>query len=218
MTENQNLEKDPDLDFDAWLSGGARKAHYVTLYSRADLIADIEELEKRRVAEAVIREEDASLGGEPSPNAELDERIHALYRLLDASKREFRVSGLSETELEAIRTEVRKDLKDEIDRIASEAREDAKSTVRRMGNLNAVETNNVLRARSLEAANRFIETETSIRAISQCTTTKFNGEWMPVTETQFRRLLEVIGAQVELLNKAFSRAANEAPVVTVPKS
>ena len=216
MTEN--LSNEPDLDFDAWLSGGARKAHYVTLYSRADLIADIEELEKRRVAEAAVREEDASLGGEPSPNAELDERIGALYRQLDESKREFRVTGLSEPELETVRAGVRKELKDEIDRIAADAREDAKATVRRMGNLNAVETNNVLRAKSLEAANKFIEAETSIRAISQCTTTKFNGEWMPVSEAQFRRLLEVIGAQVELLNRAFSRAANEAPVVTVPKS
>ncbi len=218
MTENLNLDKDLDLDFDAWLSGGARKAHFVTLYSRADLIADIEELEKRRVVESVVNAEDASLGGEPSPNAELDERIHALYRQLDASKREFRVTGLSETELETIRAEVRKDLKDEIDRVAADAREEAKATVRRMGNLSAAETNNVLRARSLEAANKYIETETSIRAISQCTTTKFNGEWLPVRETQFRRLLEVIGAQVELLNRAFSRAANEAPVVTVPKS
>ena len=218
MSDTLNLEKELDFDFDEWLSGGARKAHYVTLYSRADLIADIEELEKRRVVEAVVREEDASLGGESSPNAELDERINALYRQLDASKREFRVSGLSETELETIRAQVRKDLKDEIDRVSADAREEAKATVRRMGNLNAAETNNVLRARSLEAANKYIETETSIRAISQCTTTKYNGEWLPVSETQFRRLLEVIGAQVELLNRAFSRAANEAPVVTVPKS
>lgn len=217
MTETVNVHKEPDIDFDEWLAGGARKAHYVTLYSRADLIADIEELEKSRVVEAMVREDDAALGGEPSPNAELNERIHSLYRQLDASKREFRVTGLSETELDTIRTGVRKDLKDQIDSIAAEAREEAKATVRRMGNLSAVETNNVLRAKAVEAANKFIETETSIRALSQCTTTKFNQEWLPVTETQFRRLLEVIGAQVELLNKAFSRAANEAPVVTVPK-
>lgn len=217
MTENLNLDKESDIDFDAWLSGGARKAHYVTLYARADLIADIEELEKRRVVEAVVREEDTSLGGEPSPNAELDERIRALYLQLDASKREFRVTGLSETELEAIRSEVRKDLKDEIDRIAAEAREEAKATVRRMGTLSAAETNNVLRGKALDASNKFIDMETSIRALAQTTTTKRNGEWVPISEDQFRRMLDVIGAQVDLLNRAFSRAANEAPVVTVPK-
>lgn len=217
MTENLNLDKESDIDFDEWLSGGARKAHYVTLYARADLIADIEELEKRRVVEAVVREEDTSLGGEPSPNAELDERIRALYLQLDASKREFRVTGLSETELEAIRSEVRKDLKDEIDRIAAEAREEAKATVRRMGTLSAAETNNVLRGKALDASNKFIDMETSIRALAQTTTTKRNGEWVPISEDQFRRMLDVIGAQVDLLNRAFSRAANEAPVVTVPK-
>lgn len=220
MSENQTTPAadELDLDLDAWIAGGARKAHYVTLYARADLLADIEELERRAAVETQADLEPSLGGGKDSGVSELTARIHELYRQLDASKREFRVTGMSETELEEIREEVRRDCKDTLDAVAAEARNAAKDTVRRMGNLSALETNNVLRAKAVEAASKFVENESSVRALARTTSTKTRGEWVQVNEDQFRRMLQIIGAQVELLNRAFSRASNEAPVVTVPKS
>lgn len=208
-----------EIDFDSWLAGGERKAHFVTLYARADLIADIEELEKKRVVETVVREEDASFGGEESPNAALDEQINALYLQLDASKKEFRVSSRTAPELEAIREQVLIDFKEAADNAASKARTAAKDLTKRMGITAVVDVNNLIRAKALEASNTIIDREVSIQAIAASTTIRVGDGWQPLTADQIRRLYEVIGeSQVDALNRAFSRAAHEAPVVTVPKS
>ncbi|MCC3276372.1 hypothetical protein LJ753_10870 [Arthrobacter sp. zg-Y20] len=207
-----------ELDLDDWLTGGQRKAHPVTLYSRADLLADIEELEaERRIQERMVSPEDAPLGG--SPTTDLDGRIDALYAQLHASKKEFRVSSLTQPEVEVIRAQVRKDLKEAIDLAAAEAREEAKNTVRRMGVTTPAEVNNVLRAQALEAANKVIEHETTARVLAACTVMRRGAEWVSLTVEQVKRIEKTIGSsQIDNWNRAFSRAANEAPVVTVPKS
>lgn len=207
-----------ELDLDDWLTGGQRKAHPVTLYSRADLLADIEELEaERRLQERIIAPEDLPLGG--SATTDLDERIDALYSQLHASKKEFRVSSLTQPEVEAIRAQVRKDLKEAIDLAAAEAREEAKNTVRRMGVTAPAEVNNVLRAQALDAANKVIEHETTARVLAACTVMRRGAEWVALTPEQVKRIEKTIGSsQIDNWNRAFSRASNEAPVVTVPKS
>lgn len=208
-----------EIDFDSWLNGGERKAHFVTLYARADLIADIEELEKKRVVGTVVREEDASLAGEESPNAGLDEQINTLYLQLDASKKEFRVTSRTAPEVEAIREQVLVDFKDAADSAAAKARTAAKELAKRMGITAVVDINNLIRAKALEASNTVIDREVSIQAIAASTTMRSGDGWETLSAEQIRRLYSVIGeSQVDALNRAFSRAAHEAPVVTVPKS
>lgn len=217
MTDS--TEPTVEIDFDSWLAGGERKAHFVTLYARADLIADIEELEKKRVTEQVVREEDASFGGEGSPNAAVDEQINALYLQLDASKKEFRVSSRTAPELEAIREQVLIDFKDAADTAAKKARVAAQDLAKRMGVTAVVDVNNMIRTKALEASNTIIEREVSIQAVAASTTMRVGDGWQPLTADHVRRLYEVIGeSQADILNRAFSRAAHEAPVVTVPKS
>lgn len=208
-----------EIDFDSWLNGGERKAHFVTLYARADLIADIEELEKKRVVETVVREEDASFAGEESPNAGLDEQINTLYLQLDASKKEFRVTSRTAPEIEAIREQALVDFKDAADSAAAKARTAAKDLAKRMGITSVVDINNLVRAKALEASNTVIDREVSIQAIAASTTMRSGDGWETLSAEQIRRLYSVIGeSQVDALNRAFSRAAHEAPVVTVPKS
>lgn len=216
---SKTTEPTVEIDFDSWLAGGERKAHFVTLYARADLIADIEELEKKRVVEATVSEDDASLGGEVSPNAALDEQIAALYLQLDASKKEFRVSSRTAPEIEAISEQVQIDFKDAADAAAARARTAGKEMAKRLGVTAAVDVNNFVRGKALEASNKVIEREVSIQAIAASTTVRVGDGWQQLTADQVRRLYEVIGeSQVDALNRAFSRAAHEAPVVTVPKS
>lgn len=217
MTDSTNPTV--EIDFDSWLSGGERKAHFVTLYARADLIADIEDLTKRRVVEEAVNEDDASFGGEASPNAELDEQINSLYLQLDASKKEFRVSSRTAPEIEAIREQVLVDFKDAADAAAAKARKAAQDLAKRMGVTAVVDINNMVRTKALEASNTIIEREVSIQAVAASTTMRVGDNWQPLTAEQVRRLYDVIGeSQVDALNRAFSRAAHEAPVVTVPKS
>ena len=218
MTENLNLDKEPDIDFDAWLAGGARKAHYVTLYARADLFALLEQLQQQLRVEQQATQHEATIGGD-SPTKELEDRIEAVYTELYASRREFRVSALIEDEVEAIRKQVRKDLKDAADEVAAEAREEAKTMAKRLGITAPTELNTFLRGRSLEAVNKLVEAETSLRCIAASLSAKQGDGWLQLSEDQVRTLhAKIGGAQIDLLNRAFSRAANEAPVVTVPKS
>lgn len=215
----KTIEPAVEIDFDSWLNGGERKAHFVTLYARADLIADIEELEKKRVVVTVAREEDASFGGDESPNAELDAQINALYLQLDASKKEFRVTSRTAPEIEAIREQVLVDFRDAADSAAAKARTAAKDLAKRMGITAVVDINNLVRAKALEASNTVIDREVSIQAIAASTTMRSGDGWEALSAEQIRRLYSVIGeSQVDALNRAFSRAAHEAPVVTVPKS
>lgn len=212
------IDNQIEPDFDEWLSGGERKAHFVTLYGRADLYADIEELERQRVVAQEVAEEDRSMAGDDDPNAELDEKINALWLQLDQSKREFRVSARTEPELAVIREEVTKDLKDAADSAAAKARGDAKELAKRIGLTAVNDVNNMLRGKALEASNKVIEREISVRAIADSTTMRRNGEWVPMTHAQVRALHDKLGeSQVDALNRAYSRAANEAPAVNLPK-
>lgn len=221
MSENTSpaLQIADDLDLDDWLNGGQRKAHTVTLYARADLIADIEALERRRVVETQVQDADTPLGGSDSPNAELDEQITALYLQLDASKKEFRVTSRTEPEIAAIKEQVTIDMREEADEAAARARNAAKELVKRMGTVSAQETNNIIRAKALEASNEVINRETNVRALAESMMMRRGDDWVQLTAAQVHKLHSVLGgSQIDALNRAFSRAANEAPVVTVPKS
>ena len=218
MTETLNVEGTIEPDFDDWLAGGERKAHFVTLYGRADLYADIEELERQRVSVQEIPEEDRGFGEDPNPNRELDEQIAALWVELDRSKREFRVSARTKDELDTIRAEVQKDLREDVDAAAAKARDEAKQTAVRLGIKSVNDINAMVRKRALDATTAVVENEVSLRAVADSTSMKRNGDWVPVSRDQLRAMNTKLGnSQMDLLNRAYARAANEAPVVDVPK-
>lgn len=220
MTENIELTTDSaiDVDFDDWLAGGERKAHFVTLYGRADLIADIEQLEKQRVVAEKVAEEDRGLNEPADPNVELDAQIDALWIQLGASKREFRVSARTNDELKAIRDEVEVECKDAADTAADKARTAAKLLAKRLGVTAANDINAMVRAKALEASKDVIELEVGLRSIADSTTMKRGDDWVPVTREQMRQLEKKLGnSQLDALNRAYARARSEAPIVSVPK-
>jgi len=218
-TEDTTAPADIDIDFDDWINGGERKTHLVTLYARADLYADIEELERQRVNAPKVAEDDESLGGETNPNAELDAKINALWAQLDASKKEFRVSARTDVELKAIRDEVETELKDQADEAAAKARKEAKALAKRLGVESANDINNLVRTKALEASSAVLDKEISVRAIAASTQMRRGDDWVQLGAEQIRTLeAKLGGSQMDILNRAYSRAANEAPHVTVPKS
>lgn len=217
MNTTENIDT-IEPDFDDWLAGGERKAHFVTLYGRADLYADIEELERQRVKVDELPEADRGLGGNDDPNRDLNERINDLWAQLDQSKREFRVSARTEEELRAIRESVEEDLKDELEAAMTKARKAGRDLARQLGVTAAVEINNMVRKHGLEARAEFLNKEISFRGLADSTSIKQGGQWVGLTRDQVKALEEKLGgSQMELLNRAYSRAANEAPAVTIPK-
>ncbi|WP_458116968.1 hypothetical protein [Arthrobacter sp. D2-10] len=219
MTENTH-EETIELDFDEWLAGGERKAHFVTLYARADLYADIEELQRQRVVVQEIPEEDRSLSDSAdNPNAEIDDKINALWEQLGASKKEFRVSSRTSDEVKEIRSAVEAELKTEADEAAAKARTRAKENAKRLGITAVNDINAMVRTQAAEAFAGVIEPEVTIRVLAESVTTRKGDQWVPVTVGQIRMLQKKLGgSQMDAINQAYSRAAGEAPAVTVPKS
>lgn len=218
MTEN-NIPQSPELDFDAWLAGGERTQHFVPLYTRFDLIADIEELENQRIDYDAPAEGDESLGGDEDPNAEINQKIDVLNAQLYASKREFRVSAITQGEVEAIQAEVRSDLSDEIDSAAAIGRAEAKKTAKRAGIVAANDTNGVVRTGGIEESSKVIAFEVLMRKIAFSAKTRFNGEWRELSVDQVKAMHKALGdAQIDRLSEAALSASNEIPEVTVPKS
>lgn len=216
MTEENTIE----IDFDEWLAGGERKAHFVTLYARADLYADIEELELQRVVTEEIPEEDRALGDSShNPNAELEQRINELWMQLSESKKEFRVSARTKDEVKEIREAVIADLKAEADEAAGRARTRARDNAKRLGVTAANDINTMVRAQAAQAYAEVIDGETDIRVLAQSITIRSGEQWVPLTVDQVRAIQKKLGgSQMEAINQAYARAAGEAPVVTVPKS
>lgn len=207
-------------DFDDWLAGGERKAHFVTLYARADLYADIEELERKRVVAEKVAEEDRGLSDyADNPNAELDQQIKALWEQLDASKREFRVSSRTPEEVREIRAAVEEELKTEADEATDRARNRARDNAKRLGITAAADINRLVRTQAAEAYAAVIEGETDLRSLAQSIAIRKGEDWIPLTVDQLRALQKKLGgSQMNAINQAYARAAGEAPVVTVPKS
>ncbi len=101
MTDTAPLEAPADFDFDAWLSDAKRPERSVIVYKRGDLLADLDDLE-RRIAELVsIPEEDQSLSDSPAP---LEKEYEALAQQFHDSGLLIRVKGLTSDEMNAINT------------------------------------------------------------------------------------------------------------------
>jgi hypothetical protein len=200
-----------EFNLDNWLDGIQRTERSVTLYARPDLLADIDELEALQRQAAEIPEEDRAAG--ESTGGKLQEKIDALYIALDASKLVFRVSFLDDTEQNAIQEAVKADLKDEADKAASAARKEAREKCKRMEITQPNDINTIARNMANSAADKVIEREVSIRTIAAAVVSP------KLSVEQVRKLYTKVGdAQIALLSQAYSRASNEAPQVTVPKS
>ena len=199
------------FNLDNWLDGIQRTERSVTLYARPDLLADIDELEAAQRQAAEIPEEDRAAG--ESTGGKLQEKIDELYIALDASKQVFRVSFLDDDEQNAIREAVKTDLKDDADKAAAAARKEGREKCRRMEITQANDINTIVRTMANAAADKVIEREVSIRTIAAAVVSP------KLSVEQVRKLYTKVGdAQIALLSMAYSRASNEAPQVTVPKS
>ncbi|QFG09559.1 tail assembly chaperone [Arthrobacter phage TripleJ] len=200
------------LDLDAWLDGAHRAERSVTLYARADLLADLDQLEAKLRQVAEIPAEDRSYA-DADEGAEIRARIDDLNIQLDASKLVVRVTSLEDTEYSEIVDQVKKDLKSEADKAASDARAEAREKCRRLEITAANDINAFIRPAANAAADAVIEREVSIRTIAAAVVSP------KMSVDQVRKLYSRIGdAQVGLLSQAYTRASIEAPQVTVPKS
>ncbi|MET4095111.1 hypothetical protein [Arthrobacter sp. UYCu712] len=208
MTETPGTD---DFNLDNWLDGIQRTERSVTLYARPDLLADIDELEAQLRTAAEVHEEDRSLSDDGG--AKIQQRLDALYIDLDASKRIFRVSFLDDEEQQAIEVAVKAELKDEADKAAAEARKEAKEKCKRLEITQPNDINSLARTMANTAAEKIFEREVSIRTIAAAVVSP------KLTVGQVRKLCTKVGdAQIRLLSMAYTRASNEAPQVTVPKS
>jgi hypothetical protein len=200
-----------EFNLDNWLDGIQRTERSVTLYARPDLLADIDELEAKKRQAGEIPEEDRAAG--ESTGGKLQEKIDSLYVALDASKLVFRVSFLDDQEQEAISDAVKADLKDDADKAAAAARKEAKEKCKRLEITTATDINTIARTMSLAAAEAVIAREVNIRTIAAAVVSP------KLSVEQVRKLYTKVGdAQIALLSQAYTRASNEAPQVTVPKS
>lgn len=208
----ENLNTTEEFNLDAWLDGAKRTERAVTLYARADLLADIDKLKAQMRALAPTPEDDDSYASD-GPAADLQAKIDALYIQMDASKIELRVSTLIDEEINTIEAEVKKDLKAEADAAAAAAREDAKVQCRRAEVTAVNDINSIVRQAATAAAQNVFTRETNIRTITAAVVSP------KMTADQVRKLYRVLGdKQVGLISAAYSQASNEAPQVAVPKS
>lgn len=199
------------VDLDEWLDGAHRAERSVTLYARADLLADLDQLEAKKRQAADIPEEDRSYG-DASVDA-IQEQIDELQAALYESKMVFRVTSLEDTEQTAISEQVKAELKDEADQAAKKAREEAKLKCRRLEITAPNDVNAFVRTAANAAADAVIEREVTIRTIAAAVVSP------KMTPDKVRKLYTRVGdAQVALLSQAYTRASLEAPQVTVPKS
>jgi len=108
--EPVDVDEAPDAEsFDAaaWLSGATSTVRSVTVYGRADLVAEIDELDRLARIARQVPDEDRSLG-DPSPEG-LEERREDVYRQWAASALTIRVEGRSDDRRAAIVKRLKKD-------------------------------------------------------------------------------------------------------------
>ncbi|WP_426302773.1 hypothetical protein [Arthrobacter sp. R-11] len=208
-----------ETNLDDWLDGIQRTERSVTLYGRADLLADIDVIEAKKRQAAEIPEEERSMA-DKGPDV-FQSEIDALYLQLDASKLEFRVTFIDDEEQEEITAKVKEDLKETADKAAAAARAEAREKCRRLEIKQPNDINTVSRTMANAAIDKVIEREVSIRTIAAVTRAVLPGrtEPVPLSVEQVRKLYTKVGdSQIALLSQAYSRAAAEAPQVAVPKS
>lgn len=207
MTESTNA---PDFDLEAWLDGAKRTERAVTVYSRGDLLADIDKLEAEQRTVGSIPEADRAMSD--GDGSHLQAQIDELYLKLDASKLEMRVTFLDDEEQAKIRDEVKSELKSEADAAAKKAAVEAREQCTRSEITLKSDVDQVVRRMTAAASEKVIEREVSIRTLSACLVHP------PMSPDQVRKLYKVIGdSQVAMISAAYARASVEAPEVQVPK-
>ncbi len=216
---SENITPNAELDLDEWLAMGERTVHNVNLYARFDLIAEIDALEAKKVTVEEVPEGEESLGGNFNPNAGLEAQIDELYNRINASKKIFRVTSLTDEEIDAIREEVLTTCTKEIDAQAELGKNEARKSAARMEIKTPADVNAMVRLGVNEFTKKFIERETRLRMIAKSTTTMSKGKLVELSLGQVRSIYEKFGeAQMRLLADASARATQDIPVVTVPKS
>lgn len=213
------LNTTSELDLDAWLATGARTTHTVNLFTRMDLLAELDELKAQLTPVAEIPVE-ASIGGDDDPNAELNAEILALQMKIYASKKVFRVTAVNEDEIEAIRREVREEMAKEIDAIAARGKAEAHRTIKRMDMKVPSEINLTIRAGIKEYTDKFIAAEVGLRMVAKAAATQgSDGMWQPLSLESVRSIRDMLGdRQVDMLANACGRANNDNTEVTPSKS
>lgn len=103
--ETAPLEAPVDFDLDAWLTDAKRPERSVTVYKRADLIADLDELERQidNAHRAGAEEESLSSSG-----AKIEAEYLAKLQEFHDSALTIRVRGLTQEEMNAIHSEGKK--------------------------------------------------------------------------------------------------------------
>jgi hypothetical protein len=106
VTEETAPQEAPeDFDLDAWLTDAKRPERSVTVYKRADLIADLDELERQiDNAQRAGAEEEALSGGAQSVEAEYLAKLQEFHD----SALVIRVRGLTNEEMTSIHSEGKK--------------------------------------------------------------------------------------------------------------
>lgn len=97
--ETAPLEAPADFNFDDWLTDAKRPERSVMVYKRADLLGDLDDLERRIRELASIPEEDQSLADSPTA---LEEEYLAKAQEFHDSGLLFRVKGLTQDEMDKI--------------------------------------------------------------------------------------------------------------------
>jgi hypothetical protein len=137
MTEStpEPLSTPEDFDFDAWLSDAKRPERSVTVYKRADLLGDLDVLERRIEEAKSVPEEDQSLVDSTDV---LEQEYTKLAQQFHDSGITIRVKGLTQDEIDAISKKAKDDKRTdaEIGRLQIEAAlVSPKLTFDQLGNL-----------------------------------------------------------------------------------
>ena len=209
MTEISN---EPDFDFEGWLSAARRPERSVVVYGRADLLADIDQLEADLRAVVTIPDEDRAMGD--ASGSDIEKQIDALYEQMGASKMVIRVRALIDNETELIRdkAEAEPDVKALMNSAASKARADAREHCKRAEVKAVNDINAFVRNAATAASSQVLTRETDLRILAEAIVSP------KMSVAGVRAMLEAIGEpQVNLVKAAFSRASNEAPKVALPK-
>lgn len=220
--ENENTEHSPavELDLDSWLATGERTTHNVNLYARMDLIAEIEELEAQipAVQRKAPENEDSLGGSEADPYEDLRLQIRELEERIHASKKVFRVTALTQQEIKDARRKVEDEFKDEIDAAAVRGREEGKRTAKNLGATIPGDINQMVRIGATKAIEEVVERELSIELLARAVQIKQDGQLIPLTTKNVRKLYDKLGeGQVGLLSQAAKRANSQIPKVTPGK-
>lgn len=210
-----------EINFDDWLATGAVTTRHVNLFSRLDLLAEIDELETKLVkVEDYPMPAEEELGGKwEDPNKETNAKIDALWEEIGKSKRSFRVKALNSDKIQELRREVLETFKDEIDKEAAKGRDIARKNAKRLEITDPKEINALVRESARNYIESYVAFEVGVKLIAATATTQnADGTWIPLKEEQIRQLAEIVGdQQINLLSQAGHSANTEIPDVTPSK-